>query len=220
MNTQPLQLGAVLYSGFEMLDYFGPLELFSVIGSEAIQINTVAQHSGPVAAAIGSEGAVGPKVIADFSFDDAPAFDMLLVPGGSGTLTELQNEAMLDFLRKQSQTAQWVTSVCTGSALLAKAGLLDGHRATSNKQVFAIASMQSDKVEWVEAARWVEDGKFFTSSGVSAGMDMSLAIIQKLWGNEAAEMAASYTEYTWHRDADNDPFAAELNVLAKQLGMV
>ena len=129
-------------------------------------------------------------------------------------------QAMLDFLRKQSETAQWVTSVCTGSALLAKAGILDGHRATSNKQVFAIASMQSDKVEWVEAARWVEDGKFFTSSGVSAGMDMTLAIIQKLWGNEAAEMAASYTEYSWHRDADNDPFADELNVLAKQLGMV
>lgn len=220
MTTQPLQLGAVLYPGFEMLDYFGPLELFSVLGSSLININTVAEHSGPVAAAIGSEGAVGPKVVADYSFESAPEFDMLLVPGGSGTLTELENQAMLDFLRTQSATAQWVTSVCTGSALLAKAGLLDGHRATSNKQVFAIASMQSDKVEWVEAARWVEDGKFFTSSGVSAGMDMSLAIIQKLWGDEAAEMAASYTEYTWHRDADNDPFAAELNVLAKQLGMV
>jgi len=177
MNTKPLQLGAVLYPGFEMLDYFGPLELFSVIGSQAITIHTVSQHGGPVAAAIGSEGAIGPKVIADHSFEDAPAFDMLLVPGGSGTLTELGNAAMLDFLRAQSETAQWVTSVCTGSALLAKAGLLDGHRATSNKQVFAIASMQSDKVEWIEAARWVEDGKFFTSSGVSAGMDMSLAIM-------------------------------------------
>ncbi|WOJ92705.1 DJ-1/PfpI family protein [Congregibacter variabilis] len=220
MNTQALQLGAVLYPGFEMLDYFGPLELFSVVGSAAININTVAQHRGPVAAAIGSEGAIGPEVVAQYSFEDAPAFDMLLVPGGSGTLTELENEVMLDFLRTQSKTAQWVTSVCTGSALLAKAGVLDGHRATSNKQVFVIASMQSDKVDWVEAARWVEDGKFFTSSGVSAGMDMTLAIIQKLWGDEVAEMAASYTEYTWHRDADKDPFAKELNVLAKQLGMV
>lgn len=220
MNTKPLQLGAVLYPGFEMLDYFGPLELFSVIGSSLININTVAEHSGPVASAIGSEGAIGPKVVADYSFTDAPAFDMLLVPGGSGTLSELENEPMLEFLRTQSETAQWVTSVCTGSALLAKAGLLDGHRATSNKQVFAIATMQSDKVDWVEAARWVEDGKFFTSSGVSAGMDMSLAIIQKIWGQEAAEMAASYTEYTWHRDADSDPFVGELNVLAKQLGIV
>lgn len=219
MTPQPLQLGAVLYPGFEMLDYFGPLELFSVVGSSFININTVAEHKGAIASAIGSEGAIGPKVLADYSFADAPAFDMLLVPGGSGTLSELENEPMLEFLRTQSETAQWVTSVCTGSALLAKAGLLDGHRATSNKQVFAIATMQSDNVDWVEAARWVEDGKFFTSSGVSAGMDMSLAIIQKIWGTEAAEMAASYTEYTWHRDADNDPFAGELNVLAKQLGI-
>ncbi|EAQ98256.1 DJ-1/PfpI family protein [Congregibacter litoralis] len=220
MNAKPLQLGAVLYPGFEMLDYFGPLELFSVLGSSLITIHTVAENTGAVAAAIGSEGAVGPKVVADYSFADAPAFDVLLIPGGSGTLTELENPAMLEFLRLQSERAQWVSSVCTGSALLAKAGLLDGHRATSNKQVFAIASMQSDKVDWVEAARWVEDGKFFTSSGVSAGMDMSLAIIQKLFGEEAAETAASYTEYTWHRDADHDPFANELNVMAKQLGII
>ena len=220
MNTPTLSLGAVLYPGFEMLDYFGPLELFSVLGSARMTIHTVAQQAGPVAAALGSEGAIGPKVIADHSFADAPAFDVLLVPGGSGTLTELENEVMLDFLRRQSKTAQWITSVCTGSALLAKAGLLDGHRATSNKQVFALASSQSDRVDWVEAARWVEDGKFFTSSGVSAGMDMSLAIIQKIWGKEIAEMAASYTEYTWHRDANSDPFAAELNVFAKQLGLV
>jgi putative intracellular protease/amidase len=106
-----------------------------------ININTVAERAGPVAAAIGSEGAVGPKVVADFGFDDAPAFDLLLVPGGSGTLAELENDVMLDYLRDASEHAQLVASVCTGSALLAKAGVLDGHRATSNKQVFALASV-------------------------------------------------------------------------------
>jgi putative intracellular protease/amidase len=219
MGNKTLQLGAVLYPGFEMLDYFGPLELFSVVGSAVIKINTVAEQAGPVAAAIGSEGPVGPRVVADYGFDDAPEFDLLLVPGGSGTLTELENSAMLDYLRRASERAELVASVCTGSALLARAGVLDGHRATSNKQVFALAVNQSDLVDWVESARWVEDGKFFTSSGVSAGMDMALAIINKLWGSETAETAASYTEYTWHRDADNDPFADELNALAKQLGM-
>jgi putative intracellular protease/amidase len=220
MSETPLQLGAILYPGFEMLDYFGPLELFSVVGSSVININTVAEKAGPVAAAIGSEGAVGPKVIADFGFEDAPDFDLLLIPGGSGTLVELENDVMLEYLRHASEHAQLVSSVCTGSALLAKAGILDGHRATSNKQVFALASMQSDRVEWVEAARWVEDGKFFTSSGVSAGMDMALAIIKKLWGDDTATTAASYTEYSWNRDADNDPFADELNMLAKQLGLI
>lgn len=220
MNTTPRQLGALLYPGFEMLDYFGPLEMFSVVGSSVVKIHTVAQQAGAVPAAIGSEGAVGPKVIADFGFDDAPDFDMLLIPGGAGTVEQLENEDLLAFLRERSAAAEIVASVCTGSALLARAGVLDGHRATSNKQVFALATTQSDRVDWVERARWVEDGKFFTSSGVSASMDMALAIIRKLWGEDSAETTASYTEYTWHDDADNDPFADELNVLARQLGMV
>jgi putative intracellular protease/amidase len=219
MKTEGLKLGALLYPGFEMLDYFGPLELFSVLGSSIVEIHTVAEAKGPVGSAIGSEGPLGPKVVADSGFDDAPLFNLLLVPGGVGTISELENPALLEFIRRQSEAADLVASVCTGSALLARAGVLDGHRATSNKQVFALASSQSDQVEWVESARWVEDGKFFTSSGVSAGMDMTLAIIAKVWGDDTANTAASYTEYTWHRDADNDPFAAELNLLAKQLGM-
>lgn len=218
MNS--LQLGAVLYPGFEMLDLFGPLELFSVVGSSTVRIHTVGQSAGPVAAAIGMEGPTGPRVIADHGFDDAPQFDLLLVPGGAGTATELDNPAMLEFLLRQGEGAQLVASVCTGSALLARAGLLDGHRATSNKQVFALAARQSERVDWVESARWVEDGKFFTSSGVSAGMDMALAIIKRLWGDDRADAAASSTEYSWNRDADNDPFADELNLLAGQLGFV
>ncbi len=219
MTTSPRQLGALLYPGFEMLDYFGPLEMFSVVGSDAVQIHTVAEQAGPVAAAIGTEGAVGPRVVADHGFDDAPPFDMLLIPGGVGTLAELENEAMMEFLRERCASAELVASVCTGSALLAKAGVLDGHRATSNKQVFALATQQSDRVHWVEKARWVEDGKFFTSSGVSAGMDMALAIIDRLWGEDSAAKAAGEAEYVWNRDADDDPFAAELNSLARQLGM-
>lgn len=220
MSEKPLKLGALLYPGFEMLDYFGPLEMFSVLGSSRLSIHTVAEQSGPIAAAIGSEGATGPKVLADHGFDDAPVFDVILVPGGFGTFVELENPAMLDYLRSACESAQWVTSVCTGSALLAKAGVLNGHRATSNKQVFALATMQSSEVEWVPEARWVEDGKFFTSSGVSAGMDMALALIEKLWGSEQASLAASYTEYTRHTDADHDPFFAELNLMAKELGLV
>ena len=102
-------------------------------------------------------------------------------------------------------------SVCSGSALLAKAGLLDGRRATSNKMFFQLARSQSDRVQWVTAARWVEDGPFATSSGVSAGTDMALAVIAKLYGRERAEQIAIQTEYSWHRDADRDPFAQYLD---------
>ncbi|MFK7830356.1 MAG: DJ-1/PfpI family protein [Congregibacter sp.] len=132
---------------------------------------------------------------------------------GAGTVQELNTPAMLNFLTEQSRAAELICSVCTGSALLAKAGILDGRRATSNKQVFALAAQQSDKVKWVEAARWVEDDKFFTSSGVSAGMDMTVAIIEKLWGKDTADKATSYTEYSAQRDADHDPFASELNAM-------
>ena len=218
--TQTTQhLGAVLYPGFEMLDVFGPLEMFSMLGPDVLRIHTVAEQEGPVGAALAAEVGVGPKVVAEHGFDTSQELDLLLIPGGFGTLPELHNEALMSFLQSRACRAQIVASVCTGSALLARAGLLDGHRATSNKQLFALAAQQSDKVEWVEQARWVEDGKFYTSSGVSAGMDMSLAIIARLAGEEAADTISKATEYTWHRDADNDPFAAELNSLAGQMGL-
>ena len=102
-------------------------------------------------------------------------------------------------------------SVCSGSAILAKAGLLDGRRATSNKQFFDLARAQSDKVRWVEEARWVEDGPFATSSGVSAGTDMALGLIAKLYGRETAQRIADMTEYQWHSDPTRDPFVRFLN---------
>ena len=219
MTDTPLNLGAILYPGFEMLDMFGPLEMFSILGTEVVQIHMVAEQPGTVAAAMGAEVGVGPKVVADYGFDNAPELDLILIPGGFGTLPELENQALMSFIKSRSKTAQIVSSVCTGSALLAKSGVLDGRRATSNKQLFALSTNQSKLVTWVEKARWVEDGKFFTSSGVSAGMDMSLAIITRLFGDEAAETVSRATEYTWHRDADDDPFVGELNSLAGQLGL-
>ena len=100
-----------------------------------------------------------------------------------------------------------MTSVCTGSALLASAGLLENMKATTNKEAFAWTTSYGDKVNWQREARWVEDGKFFTSSGVSAGMDMSLALIARLLGQETAEKGANWAEYEWHKDANRDPFA-------------
>jgi transcriptional regulator GlxA family with amidase domain len=102
-------------------------------------------------------------------------------------------------------------SVCSGSALLAKAGLLDGRRATSNKQFFDLARSQSAKVDWVTEARWVEDGPYATSSGVSAGIDMALAVIARLYGQQRARLVADATEYEWHTDPTRDPFVRFLN---------
>jgi transcriptional regulator GlxA family with amidase domain len=132
---------------------------------------------------------------------------MVLVPGGFGTMQQLTNKALLDWLRQRAAKAEIVMSVCSGSALLAKAGLLDGRRATSNKQFFQFAVNQGPKVRWVKEARWVDDGDRVTSSGVSAGMDMALHVIARLYGEQVAQKLADGTEYQWHRDANQDPFA-------------
>jgi putative intracellular protease/amidase len=200
----PLTLGAIFYEGFELLDVYGPLEMFGSVGPE-LRILTVAQKAGEVAST------QGPKTVAQYGFDDCPPLDLILLPGGIGTLTELNNEALHEFLRQRCATARITMSVCSGSAILAKAGLLDGRRATSNKQFFALATSQSEKVDWVEQARWVEDRNIVTSSGVSAGIDMALAVIARLCGQERAERIAAGTEYEWHREPTWDPFVRYLN---------
>ena len=198
-------LGVVLFEGFELLDVFGPLEMFG-LAADHFEIRLISENGGVVASR------QGPKSVCDDSFNTAPAIDVLLVPGGIGTRGEVNNPVMLNWLKVRSQQAELVASVCTGSALLAQAGVLDGLRATSNKQAFAWASSQSEKVQWQQQARWVEDGKVFSSSGVSAGIDMALAVIAKLVSQQAAEEAASFAEYSWQRDANCDPFASVVGV--------
>lgn len=102
-------------------------------------------------------------------------------------------------------------SVCTGAALFAKAGLLDGRRATTDKQFFSMTCASGPSTKWEREARWVEDGSIVTSSGVSAGTDMSLAVIAKLWGRPVAQQIADLTEYEWQTDAARDPFTRFLD---------
>ena len=197
-------LGAVLFPDFELLDLYGPLEMFGMLG-ESIRIATIAEKPGPV------RSSYGPETVAAHSFDDAPELDLVLLPGGLGTFVQVGNTALLDFLRERAPRAERVMSVCSGSAVLASAGVLDGRRATSNKIFFSHATDQSDKVDWVEEARWVTDGPFVTSSGVSAGTDMALSVIADLFGRERAEQATVFTEYEWNDDAEHDPFHRYLN---------
>ena len=199
LNSKKKHIGIVLYTAFELLDVAGPMEMWGNVPD--FDLITVAEKAGPVSSLQNA------TLTAAYSFADAPKLDIIMVPGGMGTLTELANEKMLAFLRERSAQAEIVTSVCSGSALLAKAGVLDGHKATSNKLYFGLAKAQSDKVEWIPRARWVDDGKFITSSGVSAGMDMALHLIARLYTQADAEKMAKVTEYIWHSNPDDDPFA-------------
>jgi transcriptional regulator GlxA family with amidase domain len=203
-GAAPRTLGAVLYPQFELLDLYGPLEMLGSLG-ERLRIVTVAERPGPVAST------QGPATLAEYGYADAPKLDLVLVPGGVGTFPQLGSATMLEFLIQRAAQAEVMMSVCTGSALLAKAGLLDGRRATSNKQFFDLVREHGPKVRWVEQARWVEDGPMVTASGVSAGTDMALAVVARLFGRRVAEQIAELTEYAWQSDPAHDPFAKFLN---------
>jgi putative intracellular protease/amidase len=199
-DAPPRRLGVLLFPGFELLDTFGPLEMFGNMPG-MIEIVTVGQQKGPI------RSGQGPSTVAEYGFDDCPRLDLLLIPGGMSTRTEVDNPATIDFLRRRVPETEITMTVCSGTALLARSGLLDGRRATTNKMFFQEIAAQGPRTEWVKEARWVEDGKYVTSSGVSAGIDMALAVIAKLAGQPISDSLATATEYDWHRDAGWDPFA-------------
>lgn len=201
MNTAlPIHVGAVLFEGFELLDSYGPLEMFGLLEAAA-RITIVAEKAGAV------RSSYGPCGMAEATMAGSGGFDVLLIPGGIGTRKEIANPPFMAELKRLAEASRLVATVCTGSFLLAKTGLLDGRKATSNKRVFQLVTNFAPKVNWIAPARWVEDGKYFTSSGVSAGMDMALAVIARLCGREKSLEIASRAEYEWHEDGSWDPFA-------------
>jgi len=149
----------------------------------------------------------GPKMVADYGMEDCPPLDLLLVPGGFGVQKVLQEKDTLDWIRARSGKAELTMSVCNGASILAATGRLNGRSATTNKAYWDMAIAPGPEVKWVRHARWVDDGNIVTSSGVSAGIDMTLHVIARLFGQARAERLANETEYEWHRDASWDPFA-------------
>lgn len=195
-----MKINILLFDGFETLDIFGPIEVLArqeghVLGHYSLQggIVTSAQHSQ----------------ILTLPADQIDPTGVLVLPGGMGTRQLVKDSAFIALIKNLAEASVYCLSICTGSALLAKAGVLDGKKATSNKKAFGWASSNSDQVNWQKKARWVVDGKYYTASGVSAGIDMSLGFIADLYGDAAARQIANDIEYIWNDDQDNDPFAVE-----------
>ena len=203
------RVAVALFPGFTVLDVYGPVQAFGSCRlprpdgppDRLYHVFTIGDRPGPV------KSGEGPSSQADYAFGDAPDYDILLVPGGFGTRTAVEDEAFLERLATAARRAPVTTTVCTGSALLARTGLLDGRPATSNKIAWDWVLEQGPRVLWKRRARWVDDGNVITSSGVSAGIDMTLALIARLDGRDMAERAARNMEYCWHDDRDDDPFA-------------
>jgi len=193
-------VGILIFDEVEVLDFAGPYEVFSrtrlVPGvdsrrseeSAPFRVFTVAKSREPVAA-IG-----GLRVLPDFAFADAPKIDLLVVPGGFGTRPLLHDAETLDWIRRVAAHARKVTSVCTGSLLLAKAGMLKGRRATTHWGALDLLESLDPAMKVERDLRVVDDG-IISSAGVASGIDMSLYVVESLVGREVADETAHYMEH-------------------------
>lgn len=194
-----MEVTAVLFEGFETLDMFGPVEMLGASGLFTMRFYSL--EGGIVTSYQGVP-------VQTASLDEVADPEVLLLPGGMGVYDMLENEAFIARLADLSSKARYVLSVCNGAFLYAKAGVLDGRRATTYKARMDRAEELFPQVKWERSARWTVDGKLYVSSGVSAGTDMALGFIADTYGQECAEKTARYAEYSWNSDPANDPFAA------------
>ena len=183
----------LIFDDVEVLDFTGPFEVFSVTNElndySLLNVYTVAKEKAPVTARNGL------SVNPDYSIANAPQPDILIIPGGSGTRPLLLQQDILAWITRSAQNADRVLSVCTGALLLAKVGLLGGIKSTTHHSAFDTLAEIAPDTEIVRNARFVDNGKVITSAGISAGIDMSLYVIELLYGTETARQTAAYMEY-------------------------
>jgi transcriptional regulator GlxA family with amidase domain len=183
-------IAILLFNEVEELDFAGPWEVFSYFrqqNPELCEVYTVSETGDQLRCAKGL------RVLPDLSFQSAPLADVLVVPGGQGRKREVNNPRVIDFIRAHAQRAELTTSVCTGAFLLSKAGLLNGKRVTTYWG--AIDEFRALGTGIITPGRYVADGNIVTAAGVSAGIDMSLFLIGKLWSPQLARNVQKGIEY-------------------------
>lgn len=187
MHGQPtIEVGIVLFDGVQIIDFAAPYEVF---GTAGFGVATVSSDGGPVTTAMGL------KVTPDHSFANAPRFDLLVVPGGE-VQEAMRDETLLGYLRGHD-AGQTLMSVCTGSHILASAGLLDGLKATTFHGALDGFEQLFTDVELVRDQRWVDSGRIVTSAGLSSGIDTSLFLVSRFHGDLRARSVAMHLEYPW-----------------------
>jgi putative intracellular protease/amidase len=192
-------VAVLLFEDFETLDVFGPVEIFGRLKDD-YKISFYSLFGGLV------NNNHGVSILTENIEEIKTGVDLFLIPGGYGTRKEVDHVLLIDKIREIARSGKFVLTVCTGSALLARTGLLDGRKATSNKKAFDWVTTQGENVQWIRKARWVRDEKFYTSAGVSAGMDMALGFLADMHGIEFARKTAFDIEYYWSEHMDDDQF--------------
>jgi len=194
---QDRTIGIVVFGDAEELDFVGPWEVFTM-AKQAMAGSLEAQDLGVVLVAetlAPVRCAKGLRVLPDYTFDDAPELDIVLVPGGIGTRHEADNTRLTDWLAKVAARCEWVTSVCTGALLLQRAGLVDGKRVTTHWGYVETLRKDAPETTVLDSARYVRDGNVVTAAGVSAGIDMALWLTGQLWGPDHARTTQRMMEY-------------------------
>ena len=194
------RVGILIFHDVEVLDFCGPFEVFSVtrLNEERrreepspFQVVLIAETKDPVVATGGL------RVLPDYTLEDCPPLDILVVPGGWGTRKEINNEKLLSWIRTRAAEVKTLSSVCTGSVLLGKAGLLDGRRATTHWR--ALPWMREVLPQVIVEDSWhvIVDDNIYTSAGISAGIDMALRLVGHYYGDEIAQATARQMEYAF-----------------------
>ena len=188
-----MKIGFLMFDGLEELDMVGPWEVFTMAAKARPELGidcvTISPDGGTVRCAKGM------RVVADHGFADAPALDILVVPGGQGTRREVNNPALLGWIEAVAPGCTWVTSVCTGSMLLAAAGPARGRRITTHWAAVDLVRGRGEAGEVLDDVRYVRDGNVVTSAGVSAGIDMALWLVGEIWEPAFARKVQRQMQY-------------------------
>lgn len=195
MTTQR-HVGILLFDAVDVLDFAGPLEVFTIADRLLKEQNpfrtfTVAEHAAPILTR--GQLSVNPR----YTFQDSPPINILVVPGGSGIRRERENIVLLKWLQEVAAQAELVLSVSTGAFLLAAAGLLDGLEATTHQGAIEKLKQAAPHTTVRSSVRFVDNGRIITSAGISAGIDAALHVVARLLGPEVAEQTARCLEYSW-----------------------
>lgn len=183
----------LLFNDVEVLDFAGPFEVFTATDElsrgESFRVFTVTPDGQAV------RSANGLRVLPDHAMAAAPLCDILVIPGGVGTRALLKDDGVLDWIARTAPKAELVMSVCTGSLLLGKLGLLDGLTVTTHHEVVALLEKVAPRATVVRNQRFADHGRICTAAGVSAGIDLAFHVVSRLLGDEVAQRTADYIEY-------------------------
>jgi transcriptional regulator GlxA family with amidase domain len=201
MKDDPIAVCVLLFEGAEELDYAGPWEVFAAAGhlGGGFEVHAVATELGPL------RSAKGLRVLADHTLAQAPAPDVLVVPGGIGAREAAVDPETLAWIARVAPGCRFITSVCTGAQVLAAAGPAKGRRVTTHWSFVETLRERGDVAEVLEGVRYVRDGNVVTAAGVSAGIDMSLWLVGQLRTPTFARKVQHYIEYE-----PAPPYAAEV----------